>query len=240
MGTILSFIIVALSILTIIGLYKPEKVLLWDANPKRYKVLLYCFALMGCLSLVANITGVNDQVQAESQAKKAEELKKQDFLNVGIDSVNALVGKKVPFDKWEEWGNPKTLKGTDNTFWVVYLDKANISFVSRKSDQIVQYAGFKEEGALNYINNYNKERASSINKQFSAFNGSHMKLTELVKKQMKDPDSFKHLETIKSDAGDYLRVKMRYSGTNSFGARIQQTIVAKTDIQSGVILEVVD
>ena len=80
-----------------------------------------------------------------------EPAKFNDPLNIGKDSVKALIGNTVPYDKWEIWGQPETLEGTNNQYWVVYLRTANISFVSDKTTDSILYAGFGENGAINYI-----------------------------------------------------------------------------------------
>ena len=76
----------------------------------------------------------------------------KDPLNLGLKTVQSLIGEKVPYDKWVVWGYPKTQNGTDNQNWIVYLDSANISFVSNKSSDKIIFAGFGETSAVNYIN----------------------------------------------------------------------------------------
>jgi len=45
-----------------------------------------------------------------------------------------FVGQYVPYEKWSEYGNPQTLKGTNNKYWIAYLPKINTTFKARKSD----------------------------------------------------------------------------------------------------------
>jgi len=49
------------------------------------------------------------------------------------------IGKKVPFNKWDEYGWPETLKGTNNEFWIAYLPKINTTFKSKKTTKIVLF-----------------------------------------------------------------------------------------------------
>lgn len=59
---------------------------------------------------------------------------------ISDDEIKKLIGNPVPYEKWAEWGSPKTLDNTDNFFWFVYLDKADISFVSEKSSDLIIFA----------------------------------------------------------------------------------------------------
>lgn len=97
-----------------------------------------------------------------------EPAKFNDPLNIGVDSVKALIGNTVPYDKWEIWGQPETLEGTNNQYWVVYLSKANISFVSDKTTDSVLYAGFDENSAINYTKETKTRREELSKKSFSA------------------------------------------------------------------------
>jgi hypothetical protein len=71
-----------------------------------------------------------------------------DPLNITKDSINALVGKNVPFNKWNTWGLPETLEGTDGKYWIVYLDSANVSFVSDKNTDKILFIDFDKKSAL--------------------------------------------------------------------------------------------
>jgi len=163
-----------------------------------------------------------------------------DPLNIGIDSLKTLIGKKVPYDKWNEWGSPKTLDGTNNQYWVVYLDSANVSFVSDKKTDKVLFAGFEEQNAINYLNKVQAERKKQIEKQLSGWDGSHIQLTKLIKKAMNDPDSYEHDETVYWDMGSHLVVRTTYRGKNAFGGVVRNWVKAKTDIETGTVLEIIE
>ncbi len=80
-------------------------------------------------------------------------------------------------------------------------------------------------------------RRELIERAFSAWDGSHIKLVAYVKERMNDPGSFEHVETRYGDRGDYIQVYMKFRGKNAFGALILQEILAKAEI-NGDILEV--
>lgn len=82
------------------------------------------------------------------------------------------------------------------------------------------------------------EKENKINAQFSEWDGSHYNLNRLIKQNMKDADSFKHVETVYQSYEDYLIIKTTYKGTNSFGGVVTNSITVKSDLD-GNILEVI-
>jgi len=80
-----------------------------------------------------------------------------------------------------------------------------------------------------------KGRKELIEPQFSAWDGSHRKLTELIKKAMNDPDSYEHVETVYWDKGDYLIVMTKYRGNNAFGGKVLGMIKAKVALNGNII-----
>ena len=74
-----------------------------------------------------------------------------------------------------------------------------------------------------------------IDSQFSAWDGSHVKLVELVKENMNDPKSFEHVETKYIDNGDSLTIFMKFRGTNAFGGKILNTVTGHADYKANNI-----
>lgn len=83
-------------------------------------------------------------------------------------------------------------------------------------------------------------RKDLISKQFNLWSGSHKNLEALVKKSMHDPSSYEHIETTYRDAGRWLMVQTKYSGTNLMGGRVQGYVKAKVDTKTGNILEIIE
>ena len=83
------------------------------------------------------------------------------------------------------------------------------------------------------------KREIQLEKQFSAWDGSHSTLTELIKNAMNDPDSYKHIETKYWDMKDYIVVRTVYSGKNAFGGRVKNFVKAKFD-NDGDLLEIIE
>lgn len=162
-----------------------------------------------------------------------------DPLNIGQDSIKSLIGEKVPYDKWEIWGTPETLDGTGNQYWVVYLNLANISFVSNQATDEIIFAEFEKTSAINFAKERAEKRAKQLETQFSLWDGSHSNLTQVIKQAMNDPDSYEHVETTYWDMNDHLVVMTKYRGKNAFGGKVSGMVKAKVSM-NGDILEIID
>ena len=78
-------------------------------------------------------------------------------------------------------------------------------------------------------------RAEQIDNQFSAWDGSHIKLTREIKKGMNDPESFDHIETRFKDLGNEIVVHESFRGKNSFGGLVINKVIATVDIEGNVL-----
>jgi hypothetical protein len=78
-------------------------------------------------------------------------------------------------------------------------------------------------------------RKDQLEYHFSAWDGSHVGLTNFIKKSMNDPDSYEHIETVYWDKGDHLIVKTTFRGKNAFGGVVKNWVMAKVDLDGNVI-----
>jgi hypothetical protein len=72
-----------------------------------------------------------------------------------------------------------------------------------------------------------EKRKEELRVCFSPWNGSHRNLTEFIKENMNDPDSYEHVETSYYDMTTYLIVNTTFRGNNQFGALVKNTIKAE-------------
>jgi hypothetical protein len=79
------------------------------------------------------------------------------------------------------------------------------------------------------------ERQKLIEAQFSVWDGSHINLEKLIKKNMNDPGSYKHVETRYSDMNDHLIVRTTFRGKNAFGAVVVNWVKAKVDLNGNIV-----
>jgi len=78
-------------------------------------------------------------------------------------------------------------------------------------------------------------RKELVEKQFSAWDGSHRGLTKAIKESMNDPSSYDHVETRYLDRGDHLIVTTIFRGKNAFGGVVKNSVTAKVDLNGNVI-----
>lgn len=78
-------------------------------------------------------------------------------------------------------------------------------------------------------------RQEQLAPAFSAWNGSHINLTNYVKSNLKDPDSYEHIKTTYKDNGETLTIYMRYRAKNSFGGYVVNSAVATAQIDGTLV-----
>lgn len=76
-----------------------------------------------------------------------------------------------------------------------------------------------------------EKRKKQIRSQFSAWDGSHVKVEKYIKNEINDPDSYVHVKTVYSDMGDYLFIKTTFRAKNSFGAVVKESVEAYVTIE---------
>jgi len=79
-------------------------------------------------------------------------------------------------------------------------------------------------------------REEQIRRQFNAWDGSHTAVERAIKAQMKNPDSYQHVETRFVDSGgENFMVFTKFRGTNSFNAVVPNTAVASVSSEGRVV-----
>lgn len=206
-----------------IGFISPKTSLFWYKKDRtRIKsILIYSISIILFFILFKVTVDKNELNQSMVQPNNP--------LNISTDSIKALIGKKVPYDKWEKWGAPKTLEGTNNRYWIAYLDSANVSFVSEKLSDKVIFADFDENSAIKYVSELKEKRKQNIQKLFSDWDGSHIKLTEKIKKSLNDPKSYEHIETSYIDRDSHIIVNTTFTAKNAFGGTLKKDVIVVSD-----------
>lgn len=205
------------------------------------KILKFgCLPITVILVLIFMISIFSSDDETEKKQEVTfDPVEYNDPLNIGLDSLKRYEGNKVPFENWSEWGSPETLEGTDNVYWAIYLDKANISMVSIKETDKIVFASFEKNSAIKYLDKLKKDRKKLVESQLSSLDGSHPGLTKLIKENMNDPDSYEHVETRYRDEGESIFIVTKFRGKNAFGGKVLNTISARVDF-NGNVIEVVE
>jgi hypothetical protein len=68
---------------------------------------------------------------------------------------------------------------------------------------------------------------SGIDGQFSAWDGSHRKLTQTIKRQLNDPRSYEHIATAYGVVDGEVVVNVRFRAKNSRGVRVINEVLAR-------------
>ncbi|MBT6069324.1 hypothetical protein HOG48_06260 [Candidatus Peregrinibacteria bacterium] len=84
-----------------------------------------------------------------------------------------------------------------------------------------------------------EKRKELIEAQFSAWDGSHIKLTRSIKESMNDPGSYEHVKTSYWNMNGHIVVETTFRGKNAFGGLIMNTIKAKVSL-TGEVLEILE
>ncbi|OBQ56115.1 hypothetical protein JJL45_05120 [Tamlana sp. s12] len=155
--------------------------------------------------------------------------------NDSIDKIEYLSFKFLPSRK-KRGVNPKVrTKELDSICLAEVLKEIEIKETRRKEREQMQklkpseYARIQMSGLTNEM----------FKSKLSNWDGSLPSLVEYTKKNLHNPDSFKHVETGFIIRKEYVEVKMIYRAENGFGAIRKSYIVAKSD-RDGKIFEIID
>ncbi|MGC9422697.1 hypothetical protein [Vibrio sp.] len=104
-----------------------------------------------------------------------------------------------------------------------------------RAEQTLKLTENKQQSASREKN----DRNQNISRQFSSWNGSHRNLVSHIKRQMNDPSSFEHVETVYWDKGNHLIVRTTFRGKNAFGGVVLNSVTAKVSLD-GKVLEIMN
>lgn len=81
-----------------------------------------------------------------------------------------------------------------------------------------------------------ERRLARIKAGYDSWDGAPIKLRELIKKGMNDPDSYKHDRVdVDFDGGDYLIITERFMGKNKYGGVVRGWVKAKLDLDGNIL-----
>ena len=171
-------------------------------------------------------------------------------VNLIIKKANALMDKgeidsaKIYIDKAKGRLSQKAIileksKLAKTYFSQKYLNTNFIGLMKKLAPQRAIIVKSKELEAEKKERQEKKARRKKlIDKQFSAWDGSHPKLSRMLKDNSRNPDSYEHIETIYKDFGKYLLITTSYRGQNGFGGMSIGKVTARVDF-NGNVLEIV-
>lgn len=101
------------------------------------------------------------------------------------------------------------------------------------------------------FNDYEKDPKSLNNKinldtfqsNFSGWDGSYRPLEKLIKENMNDDSSYKHVSTVYHlvlNKDPHAIVKTTFRGTNAYGGVVKQTVAARVNVRTGEVTSIID
>lgn len=148
-----------------------------------------------------------------------------DLVSYEIDSEGGSTSKSV---------NPYSDSGYQKD-----KEKHHAAMVDKQNGVIVK-AEEERKAKAERQSKSNAERKESIEQRFSAWNGSHRRLVNLVKSTMHDPKSFEHVKTDAWDKKDHLIVNMQFRGKNVYGGVVLTHVKAKININDDKDIEIIE
>ena len=161
---------------------------------------------------------ITQDTPAPEKTKKKKEKKKIVCKKCGYESTN--------------WACPKCYTINKSVPMLAYLLVALLigaGYAFFTPDE------FEKQSTTQSRKTHIETREEKIEKHFSAWDGSHIELTKVIKASMNDPESYKHVETRYGDQGDYIIVKTTFRGKNTFGGVVTNWVTAKCDLNGKVI-----
>lgn len=222
---------------------------------ERSRVLIIILAV----SIFAFVGGVNlDSIKTKKDLKVASELKvANDKKAAEVAAIKAISDKKAAEDKLiadklaaeqkiidDKLAIEKAKTDKETARLKVIEDKkiVDAKIISDKKAAEAKIALEKKEAkeklALEAKAKKDSQKAlydEWVTSQFSAWNGSNIYLVDLIKENLNDNKSFKHVSTTYSNHGTYLTIFMVYRASNAFGATILQNVTAKSDYKTNII-----
>ncbi len=236
-----------------------EKAKLKLTSPIKWIITIVGIVIMG-MAISSSEASKDKEVDVivENASKKIDEGKLDESLKLikeakskysTTDNKATELEKEIEKSKDVEFAKQTLAKMTDeefkqligNSLTKTYLNQKtlNISFIellnskSAEREKIIAEIKLQEEIAKQ--EELNKNRKETIEKQFSAYDGSHRGLEKYIKDNMNDPDSYDHIETRFADKGDYILVMTKFRGANAFGGKVINAVTAKVDFEGNVI-----
>lgn len=117
------------------------------------------------------------------------------------------------------------------------LDANNNVIVNTLPDKVKKEIEIQVKEVVGRPRQYNSE-PTNPEEQFSKWDGSHKKLTEYIKSQMNNPDSYEHVSTKAATKSSHILVVTTIRGENAYGATITTTYEAKVDKDTGDVISI--
>lgn len=222
----------------------------------------WVITIAGCFVLYTFQLDKSEENNVSLKVNQLLDIGEIDSANVYISKAKAenkwrfeeaiMIDKNLIDYKSEEVAKDTLVSMSDDEFSQLKKDELkksyfpqkylNTNFISLMKKLAPQRAGIIKSKKLEIERKKREEKEAKrkklIEEQFSAWDGSHIGLTRMLKKNMRNPDSYEHIETTYRDNGKSLVIKTRYRGQNGFGGMTIGEVMARVDF-NGNVLEII-
>lgn len=215
---------------------------------KIYKIIKNTMAIIGLIFTIVMVLALltpNKPSEEKTVIEKVETITPEEKIINELFSKNSFLGTIKEIKKQET----KYLITTDNYIYylsfvegnmnkITLVAKENFEFSFEIKNNTVDKALFVEATTITIPGWIEaKQLDTKIKSQFSAWDGSHRNLVDVVKKNLNDPSSFKHNETKYgyNKKTKTIKLQMTFRAKNAFGALILNTAIATADLEGNIL-----
>ncbi|EAZ5991672.1 hypothetical protein RLQ00_001638 [Salmonella enterica] len=242
MDILIAFLSLALFIAFIVGLIKPSLVRM--PNRKRSSAIYFGgFLVLGFIGSILWPTEKSQPIaKNEAQVVAAEPANKvfehenktlKEYRQESKETRHDIINSYVKF---------KSIPAS--AFDAFYACMSEYTFTKDGELKLGDVLGWcfndfeKDPQSLN-----TKVNLDSFKENFSGWDGAYRPLEKVIKNGMNDKSSYKHITTVYQlflNDAPYAIVKTTFSGTNSFGGIVKQTVAAKVNVRTGDIDSIIN
>lgn len=242
MDTVIAFLSLALFIAFIVGLIRPSLVRM---PSRKHSSAIY---LGGCLAL-----GVIGSILWPTE--KSQSVAKTDTPAVAAEPATKsfeYADKTLKEYRNEPKGTRHDIVNNYVDFKSVPASAADVFYACMSEYTFTKNDELKLGDVLGWcFNDFERDPNSLNNKinldafqgNFSGWDGSYRPLEKLIKNNMNDDSSYKHVATVYQlilNKDPHAIVKTTFRGTNAYGGVVKQTIAARVDVRTGEVVSILD
>lgn len=242
MDTIIAFLSLAFFVAFFIGLIKPSLVRM--PNRKRASAVYLGGGFV--LSIIGSILYPTEKNQpvAKTETSTVAGHKAQKTFEYGEKTLKEYrnESKKTRHDIVNSYIDFKEVPATaSDAFYACMSEYTFTKDDELKLGDVLGWCFNDYENDPNSLNN--KINLDTFQSNFSGWDGSYRPLEKLIKDNMNDDSSYKHVSTVYHlvlNKDPHAIVKTTFRGTNAYGGMVKQTVAARVDVRTGEIDSILD
>ncbi|MCX9039768.1 hypothetical protein NLN82_27655 [Citrobacter portucalensis] len=242
MGSVVALLSVTLFIAFVVGLFKPSLVRM--PNRKRSSAIYLGGSLI--LSIIGSSLWPVEHSKSEEKTNSSTAVVKpvQKIFKYADKTIAEyrLEPRKVRHDIVNNYIDFKGVpEAVANSF---YSCASEYSFMNPSKEKLgdgLEWCFVEFNRGVEHLDD--KINFDVFQDNFSAWDGSYGPLETLIKNDMNDDSSYRHVSTVFHlvwDKDPYAIVETTFHGTNAYGGVVKQTVAAKVDVHTGKVVAILD